>query len=208
MDTQTAVDSKQVSNGAAHAIEFTAPYVAEVEVIGVAPLLFHAWNIEAIEDKGKAPKNSKAKKTDDVESYVYRTNDGLLGIPGRCFRATLVNAGRYFTDPRSPRKSMMDLIKAGIIGLDVCAPFSPETEKWDYEDKQRVTIQRQGITRVRPAMKEGWRVKFNLLVNTPEYFPIEVLSQLITTGGRQVGLLDFRPTYGRFTIVGLKIKEF
>lgn len=41
-----------------------------VAIEGVADLLFHRWNCEAVDAKAKAAKNSAAKKTDDIESYV------------------------------------------------------------------------------------------------------------------------------------------
>lgn len=194
-----AVD--QTTNGAAELIDLTLPYRLSVTVKGVAPLLFHAWNNESVAEKAAAAKNSKVKKTDDVASYVYRTPDGYLGIPGKNLHASLVQAGRYMSDPRSPRKSSMDLLKAGVVPLSLVAPFEPLTQEWDYDDKQRVTVQRASVTRTRPAMREGWQVTFELLVNTPEYLPLPIMAQLLGQAGRLVGLCDFRPTYGRFAIV-------
>ena len=63
---------RPVSNGAAADIEFTAPYRVSATIQGVAPILFHGWNNEAVEEKAKARKNSKSKKTDNLESYLYR----------------------------------------------------------------------------------------------------------------------------------------
>lgn len=200
-------DAAQLSNGAAPTIDVTRPYFADVTVRGVAPLLFHAWNCEAVAEKGKAAKGSKAKKEDNVESYVYRTSEGYLGIPGKNFHASLIEAGRYMQDPRSPRKSMRDLVRAAIVPLDVVASLLPETQSWDYDDKQRVTVQRAGITRVRPAMREGWEVAFRMMVTLPEYVAPETFTQLVNNAGRMVGLLDFRPTYGRFTVSGLTLKN-
>ena len=73
---------RPTSNGAEAEIGYTEPYVATITIRGVAPILFHAWNNEAVEQKAKAAKNSKSKKTDNLESYVYRTANQTLGIPG------------------------------------------------------------------------------------------------------------------------------
>ena len=51
-----------VSNGAGATIEFAAPYSVEAVIEGTAPLLFHRWNVDAVEAKSKAAKGSKAKK--------------------------------------------------------------------------------------------------------------------------------------------------
>jgi len=207
MEILQNVDGKQTSNGARDIIDETAPYIARVMVQGTAPLLFHGWNNESIAEKGKSAKGSKAKKTDDIESYVYRNDAGLLGIPGKNFYASVVEAGRYVQDPRSPRKSARDLCRAGIVPLTVIAPFTPQTKEWDYLDKQRVTVQRNGITRVRPAMREGWKVTFDLLINLPEYIPEHLLTKLLNDAGRLVGVCDYRPTYGRFLVNGFQIVE-
>jgi hypothetical protein len=193
-------DAAQVSNGAQNLIELGFPYKMTIGVVGSAPLLLHAWNVEAIDEKAKSAKGSKTKKTDDVESYAYRDEYGYLGVPGANFAASICQAGRFMQDPRSPRKSALDLCKAGVVPLTITAPFQPLTQKWDYEDMRRVTIQRAGITRIRPAMREGWRLTFDLLINTPEYLPPQTMLKLIGDAGRLVGLCDFRPTYGRFVV--------
>ena len=56
-------------------------------------------------EKAKAAKNSKAKKTDNLETYVYRCDNGNLGIPGEYLRGSVINAAKYRQDPRSPRAS-------------------------------------------------------------------------------------------------------
>lgn len=188
----------QISNGAVTQIEYGIPYVAHVEVQGVAPILFHAWNVESVDEKARAAKGSKAKKTDDVESYVYRNSIGEICVPGDYFRGTLVTAARYRQDPRSPRKSAMDLVKAGIAPLTDLCSFG--VKEWDYLDKRRVTVQRAGITRTRPALREGWRTEVDLAVLVPEYIQPDFLYDLLTLAGKLAGLADFRPTYGRFQV--------
>lgn len=199
------LDQTQTTNGAAEIIAVTAPYRFAVTVMGDAPLLFHSWNIEAIEEKAASKKGSASKKTDNIESYVYRTDAGHIGIPGANFQACLREAGRFVPDPRSPRKSSMDLIRAGIVPLDIVAPFHGERTTWDYEDRRRVTVMRAGITRTRPAMNTGWAITFNLLVTTPEYLSPELVRQIVGQAGRTVGLCDFRPTYGRFSVTEFRL---
>ena len=111
-----------VSNGAQEIIGYEQPYSAKVTIEGTAPILFHGYNVESVKEKAVAPKGSKAKKCDDVESYVYRTDNGRLGIPGLMFCAAVAHAGRRVQDPSSPRKSMLDLCKAAIIpSATLCA---------------------------------------------------------------------------------------
>ncbi len=187
------------TNGGKEIIDHSQPYEVRVTLQGSSDILFHRWNNESVAEKAKAAKNSKAKKTDDVESYVYRTDRGELAIPGEYLRGAIILAAKFRQDPRSPRKSAMDLFKAAIM---VATPLaSLGVKEWDYLDSRRVTVQRNGVTRVRPAVQAGWRAEFNLAVLLPEYVDRIFLRDVIDSAGRLIGLGDFRPTFGRFGIV-------
>ncbi len=198
-DKATELGGESPTNGAASAIEFTAPYVATVRIRGTADILFHRWNCEAVAAKAAAQKGSKAKKTDDIESYVYRDDAGTLCIPGEYLRGAIIGAAKFKQDPRSTRKSAMDLYKAGIISLTPLATLG--VKEWSYEHACRVQVQRNGVTRVRPAVKAGWEAEFQFLVNTPNYIAPETLNEVIASAGTLIGLADFRPTYGRYQVV-------
>jgi len=185
--------------GGNEAISHSNPFSVTVTVEGSADFLFHRWNCESVDTKAKSAKNSAAKKTDDVESYVWRTEDGTLGIPGEHLRGAIVLAAKFRQDPRSPRKSASDMFKAGVVVTTMIAPLG--VQEWDYLDKRRVTIQRQGINRVRPAMRAGWKATFDVMVLLPEYIDRNALRETIEAAGRLCGLGDFRPTFGRFGIV-------
>jgi len=196
-------DAEQIGNGGEFAINLTIPYVATVTIEGVASFLYHRWSCEAVAEKAAAAKGSAAKKTDDVESYVYRTENGELGIPGKYLIGSIIDkkngAAKYLQDPRSPRKSALDLYKAGVVALTEIASVGKDT--WDYIDQQRVVIQQSSITRMRPALTKGWRATFEIQVLTPEYISPSTLHSVLINAGRLVGLGDYRPTYGRFQVV-------
>jgi hypothetical protein len=61
-------------------------------------------------------------------------------------------------------------------------------------------VQRNAVTRERPAMKQGWRATCQLQVLLPEYIDRDALSDVLTNAGRLVGVGDFRPTFGRFRV--------
>jgi hypothetical protein len=195
--TELVVD--QADNGAANFIEMSEPFTVRVTIQGMSDFLFHGWNPSAVEEKARSAKGSRAKKTDDLESYVFRDEKGILAIPGEYLRQSIIQAARFRQDPRSPRKSMMDLMRACVISLTRLAPVGKS--KWDYEDRRRVVVQRNGINRTRPALKEGWKITVDLQVNLPEYCPEGLLLQLLNSAGRIIGIGDNRPTYGRFAVV-------
>ncbi len=195
---ELTVVGPEPTNGAIETLEMSQPYAVDVTLTGTADILFHRWNCEAVAEKAASAKGSKAKKSDNVESYVYRNDDGELCLPGEYLRQSVIHAAKFRQDPRSPRKSAMDLFKAGVVSLTALAPLG--VKAWDYEHKCRVMVQRNGITRVRPAIKAGWKAVVQLMVLTPEYIRPADLLDVLNNAGRLVGLADFRPTYGRFAV--------
>lgn len=191
------------TNGGKENIEISLPYSVKVTIKGNSDLLMHRWNCEEIETKSQAAKGSKSKKSDNIESYVYRDDKGFICLPGEYLRMSIINAAKYRQDPRSPRKSGMDLYKAAVACLNPLASLG--VKNWDYEDKRRVVIQRAGINRIRPAMKSGWKATFELMVNIPEYISPDDLNETIQVAGRLIGVGDFRPTYGRFNVIEFKV---
>jgi len=191
------------TNGGEESILASAPYTVRVQITGSAKFLFHRWNCESIEAKAAAAKNSAAKRTDDTASYVYRDDDGNLCIPGEYLRQAIIAAAKYRQDPRSPRKSMMDITKAGIVSLTDLASLG--VQDWDFLDKRRVVVQRAGINRTRPAMNAGWSAEFDLMVGLPEYFTPALVNDLLVDAGRLIGIGDFRPTFGRFNVTHFEV---
>ena len=202
-----------VSNSGAEIIDLDAPYRVNVTVTGDSALLFHRWQNEAVAAKAAAAKGSAAKKSDNVESYVWRNNEGTICLPGEYLRGSLIDpkngAAKYLQDPRSPRKSALDLFRAGVISLTDLAPITKADGKlaadWDYLDRRRVTVQRNGITRERPAFAEGWSASVQFLVTSPTYISLPVLRQALAQAGRLVGVGDFRPSFGRFSVTHFEL---
>ena len=192
-----------VGNGAEPEIDDYKPYTVEVTIQGNAPLLFRRWDSEVVEEKAKAPKNSKIKKTDNLESAVYRTADGEIGFPGIYLCSSIYTAAKSQQDPRSPRKSAMDLFRAGVVPLTEIASLG--VKEWEYVDRRRARVQQAAITRERPAFKPGWRVTYLLRVLLPAYIAPDLLLQVIIDAGRFIGLADYRPTFGRFQAMNYEV---
>jgi len=202
MKTALKVVDGNKTNGAESVYAADMPYAASIAIQGACDMLFHRWNCEAVDAKAKAKKGSEAKKSDDVETYVWRDVDGNVCLPGEYLRQAIIYAAKFKQDPRSPRKSAMDLFKAGVVCLTQLAPLGAT---WDYLDTRRVTVQRAGINRTRPAMRAGWVAEIDLQILTPEYIDTALLQEVLGIAGRLIGVGDFRPTYGRFNVVGFKI---
>ncbi|MCC7229252.1 MAG: hypothetical protein IT203_02595 [Fimbriimonadaceae bacterium] len=199
------------TNDGEFSIEMSTPYVVAVKIQGTSPILFHRWSCDDVEAKASAAKGSKAKKEDNIESYVYRNESNQICIPGEYLRGAIIQSAKFRQDPRSPRKSGMDLFKAGVVSLDDLCPITASgkqepASEWDYLDRRRVMIQRNAVTRIRPAFLAGWSCEVLLQVLTPEYIPVEALAETISQAGRLVGVADFRPTFGRFALTGIRVE--
>lgn len=196
------------TNAAEADIDLGRPYTVRVTIRGVADLLFHRYGVEAVAEKAAAKKGSAAKKTDNVESYVYRNDSNQICLPGRYLVASITNkqngAAKYRQDPRSPRKSALDLFRAAVIPMTALAPvlvLGEPVETWEYEDAQGVSVNNARVTRVRPAFRAGWEATIDLMVALPQYIGRDLLHDVLVDAGRLVGVGDFRPTYGRFSVV-------
>lgn len=189
----------QISNGARDSIQLLIPYQIKVRIKGVADYLFHRFNCEDFEEKSNSRKGSAIRKTHDLENLVYRDEKGFLALPSEQFRMSVIAAAKYKQDPRSPRKSAMDLFKASVICLNQYSSLN--IKKWDYEDKRRVVVNRASIPRIRPAIKTGWEASFAIQIQTPDLISKELLLDTIENAGKLCGIGDFRPTYGRFQVI-------
>lgn len=186
------------SNGGENLLNLSQPYRAKISVFGTGKMLLHCWNNEVIAEKSAAKKNSAQKKTDDLESYVQRDEKGFICMPTLNFCAALREAGKSFSDPTSPRKSLKDRLKAIIVPHEEYGRINGGVKTWEFVDMRRVVIQRAGITRSRPGFFEGWKITFEIVVLEPEFLPKERLYELVENAGKFQGLGDFRPTFGRF----------
>jgi hypothetical protein len=186
-------------------ISLDQPYTMEARIHGVAPYLFRRWSVDGVEAKSKAAKGSRAKKEDDLEAYVYRNEKGILCVPAEQFRMCVVLAAKFKQDPRSPRKSASDLFKAAIFPTEEYC--STGKKDWDYIDRRRVMIQRNAITRCRPAMLKGWEVDVSFEVVLPEYVSPELLNEVLQLAGKIHGVGDFRPTFGRFQVTKFEVRQ-
>jgi len=201
----TEIGGQSPTNDADESLAMQKPYRVLAELEGVSSILFHRWSAESVAAKARAKKGSDEKKTDNIESYLYRNEQGIICIPGEYLRQSVIHASRFEQDPRSPRKSMMDLMKAALISLTELGPTGFKEPQ--YLDQHRVIVGRAAVTRTRPALKEGWRAKFILMVNLPEYVPPQKLNSLLQQAGRIIGIGDFRPSYGRFNVIGFKVLD-
>lgn len=185
------------------------PYRVHVTIEGSADMMFHKWN-NAPEVKEPGVKNPTVK--DNPELSVYRDDNGLICLPSTYIVRSIVEAGRFYQDPRNKKARAKELVQATVIGNEMLMPITPAGEKkhakdWDYLDRRRVTIQRAAITRTRPAFKTGWTCSMSFSILAPALIPTNFFRALVDTAGSFVGVGDFRPSFGRFKVVKWEVEQ-
>ena len=195
----TLTDTGPNSNDGESAALATAPYRLSFTIRGDADLLFHRWSNEDVAAKATAKRGSAVKKTDNLEAYVWRDDDGMVCLPGTYVHKALIEAGRFMQDPRSSRpKQACDLFKAAFLPVTLLYPLGPT---WEIEDKRRMVVNRSGITRTSPGFKAGWEASFDFDMVLPEYVSETMFHEALSLAGRVIGLAQYRPTYGRFQVI-------
>jgi hypothetical protein len=204
-DSMNQTDTGTNSNDGETALLATAPYRLNFTIRGVADLLFHRWSNEEVAAKQAAKRGSAIKRQDNLESYIWRDDAGMVCLPGSYIHRAMVEAGKFLQDPRSSRaKQACDLFKAAFLPVTVLYPLGP---KWEIEDKRRMVVGRAGITRTSPGFKAGWEATFDFDVILPEYVSQEMFHEALSLAGRVIGLAQYRPTYGRFQVIKFGIAE-
>jgi hypothetical protein len=178
----------------------------ETWIEGTSPILIHRF-AEADEGAsaggpGKGTRRIHIKDVDPRETCeraCYRTSKGIMGFPGAGPARLLREAGSAHKQ-RGSRKSLKYVVPAAVMILEELIPFylpDRKTPITTFEvDGRPVTIPstKGKVMRYRPRLN-AWAMKIELRVNEDLLDP-SIVRQLLTEGGMQQGLGDFRPSCG------------
>ena len=179
-------------------------YTVNVEIKGIAPILFNAPSLDML-------KPSKRQQTDE-----QRDKEAMK----KCYRN---DVGLYL-----PQWNMKRCILDGVVALDLRVPGNKNKRLWKFiqpvlflnpaeipfgveepDFLHRVPGKNAdgGATIVRrPALSEGWALKFELRV-LDDMVDAADLEASLRTAGERVGLGGWRPEYGRFTVAEWKVTQ-
>lgn len=179
---------------------------------GVSALLQHRFS--DAEETETTTRRVHVKKQDPrqaAEKAAYRNGNGELYIPGTAIARMLREAGAAHKQ-RGSRKSLKYVVPAAVLVVEEQivlrdAEGSPLT-KFEVDSRPVVIPSTKGrIMRHRPRLN-SWHAEFSLEIKEDLMDP-QLIHQLLTEGGLQLGLLDFRPekggSFGRFAVVNWAI---
>jgi len=146
----------------------------------------------------KNPYDSEAQKQ-EAEMGLYKNSKGCY-IPSEQLIESMVKAGTNIRVKGQGKKTYKDYIKSYIF-------IEPDEIVINGEwivDTRYVKIQRSGILRNRPMFKE-WNAEFTLII-TDDSLPLDTIKEILEIAGTRIGIGDYRPRYGLFTVENFTVK--
>lgn len=133
---------------------------------------------------------------------VYKDENGYY-IPMEHIQESMIKAATNFKlGGAGGKKTYKDAVRSNVFPELDKIPM--QTKEFEI-DARYVKIQRNGIRRYRPMFME-WTASFNLLV-LDDTLPTEILKEIIELAGTVVGIGDYRPKYGLFTVEKFEEKK-
>ncbi|MFH2028655.1 MAG: hypothetical protein ABIJ08_05925 [Nanoarchaeota archaeon] len=173
----------------------------KVEIEGVAPLLQHKMSIE--EEAQLASKTKKSvgqNKGDNPEDFLYKVGNKICQPSEHILQAIIKRLGGYKIQGKG-KKTYLEMGKGSLNIMPDMIPH--EIQKWEVDSRTVVIKATRGrVVRLRPKFNE-WKLKFTIeLIN--DDMPVEVVKSALDDAGREGGLGDYRPRFGRFIVTSFQ----
>ncbi len=186
----------------------------KVKIVGVAPLLMHNSQladplnrftraIKEITKKGKKKTDSDLEQLSKLEFMggLYVDDQGRPAIPGECLEGMIRDGARK---SRSGKDAQCGILSDGVWALEYEGP--KDTEKlWEderFRDYRVCRVNSARVMRMRPKFPE-WSLTFEVAFQEEVTNRTDV-EKWLRDAGQFVGLLDFRPRFGRFEVESVK----
>lgn len=188
--------------------------IIEVPIVGISPLLVHAWSekarkqmLDAQMKRAKAPKQAKDPEQDVLDA-LYVADDKWYGFPASAFKAALVGACRQVDGlPMTMAKRLCFVMGDGFStrqGVDLVRI------EGEWEPHEAMVRLESGVAdiRFRPIFRK-WSATLRIEVNVGIISPEQVVN-LVALAGDSEGVGEMRPsspksatgTFGRWIIRG------
>ncbi len=179
------------------------PKHIQLTVIGITPLIVHAWSVKAIREmednqQKKAKKGREAKDPEEqFRGCLYLDDQNRNCFPARAFKQACVSAATSIDDKRFPKTKIRQAIFFLGDLLPIIHPYEPDMRT----DPVRLNGKVADI-RYRPEFKE-WEIVLSIDYNAAVVTMDQVVN-LVNLAGFAVGIGEWRPerngTNGRFRV--------
>lgn len=189
--------------------------IVQVTIKGTTALLQNRFK-ETDEQPGstRAVIANRGTPRDEATKSAYIDKDGHHWFPGAAIGRLLREAGGNHK-LKGSRKSTKFVVPAAVLVLDdavILRNGDGRTPIKDFEvDSRPVVIPatKGRVMRHRPR-HDCWAATFNVRINEL-VLPVDFVQQLLTEGGQQIGIGDFRPErggpFGTFNVIEWKERK-
>jgi len=181
------------------------------KIVGTSPLLMHNGQLaDPLNKYARALKeiSGKRSKTEADHEEMARLeflgglylNDGQPCIPGHVLEAALIGKGGAARKQRMGKQAAAGLYCLDNFPLEYDGPKGADSLWADeaFRLAALVKVQQSRVVRTRPMFKD-WSAIVTVSFDTDFVNPDDV-RLWIDIAGSEVGLMDWRPRYGRFSV--------
>jgi hypothetical protein len=172
-----------------------------VSIKGVAPLLQHKLGLEVESQMAsKTKKRDGQAKGDNPEDYLYVVGGKIVQPSEHIVQAIIKRLSNYKIQGKG-KKTYKEM---GVGSLGITPEYIVHKNQTWIPDVRTVVIPAtKGRTlRIRPRF-ESWELDFTLQLFN-EDMPVEVIKSALDDAGREGGIGDYRPRFGRFIVTSFK----
>lgn len=190
-------------------------YTVDVRIVGTAPLMQHRYPMPDLGAMSKGGRKSTGAKdyTEEWRDYLYTNTTGVYQ-PAVHIEGALVKAAANFKVQGKRGASYKELFKAALFiapdeiphGIPTPDALDTDADKPLYLDMRPVVVQRARVVRIRPAFKPGWTLDFEITIIDDE-LPSEIVQDSLILAGKAVGIGDYRPRFGRFSVARFEVRR-
>ena len=180
---------------------------------GVVPLLMHnGQTADPLNFYSKEMKKISSKRTKTDADYVrmaelefkaglYLDKNKQPCIPGEVLEAAICGRGGAARKEQAGKQASASIFVDGTFPLEYDGPKDAD-DMLRTDEMRHVTavrIQSNKVIRTRPMIPTGWMAECELSYNDKLVNKAEIIRWL-QVAGEEVGLMDWRPKFGRFSV--------
>lgn len=191
------------------------------KINGIAPLIVHNGELADpfyVFSQEIKKISGKRKKTEADHEMMAKlewrgglyVNEGRLIIPSDCFEASLVGAAKLSRLGKDAARGLFVEDHLLIEGdgvpefvdeavLDEMYEARTESNSLKFVFRKGVRVGTAKVMRTRPIFGAGWSARATIAFNDA-VFNKQQIEDLAEAAGSQIGLCEWRPRYGRFTV--------
>jgi len=180
---------------------------------GVAPLLMHnGQTSDPLNDYAKQIKRISSKRNKSEADHeqmanieyiagLYTDQTGRPCIPAPVLEAAIVGKGGAARKERAGKQAAAAVFVEKDAPLEYDGPKNVEEMLNDPNMRLRVAVRVQSnkVMRTRPMIPAGWTAEVEVVFNE-KLVDEEAVIRWMKVAGEEVGIMDWRPKYGRFAV--------